>query len=120
MRRKPNSLKSSGGFERFVLDQLADLGNVTSKKMFGGVGLYCDGYFFGIIARDEVYLKVNDETRGVFEAAGSHAFRPYADRPSSMQYYKVPLDVLESAPELVTWARRAVGVARASGTQSRR
>ena len=95
-----------------MLDQLAEVGDVTSKKMFGGVGLYCDGWFFGIIARDELYLKVDDSTRSDFEAAGSHAFRPYPDRPSKMQYYKVPGEVLESAPELVTWTQRAIRVAR--------
>jgi hypothetical protein len=25
--------------------------------MFGGVGLYCDGIFFGLIARDQLYLE---------------------------------------------------------------
>jgi TfoX/Sxy family transcriptional regulator of competence genes len=28
-----------------------------------------------------------------------------------MQYYAVPVDVLESAPELARWAREAVAVA---------
>ena len=111
-RKTDRSLASSEAFETFVLDQLSDLGDVTARKMFGGVGLYCDGYFFGIIARDEVYLKVDDHTRATFEGAGSHPFKPYADRPMTMQYYSVPVDVLESAPELVAWARKAVGVAR--------
>ena len=111
-RRTRKSLASSGGFEAFVLDQLSGLGEVTSRRMFGGIGLYCGGDFFGIIARDELYLKVDDGTRGVFEAAGCHPFKPYADRPVTMQYYAVPVDVLESAPELLAWARKAVGVAR--------
>jgi DNA transformation protein len=116
-KRKPasrtgmKSLASSGGFETFVIDQLSGLGEVLPRKMFGGVGLYCDGLFFALIARDELYLKVDDQTRPFFEAAGSTAFRPYDDRPATMQYYSVPLAVLESAPELVGWARRALGAA---------
>jgi DNA transformation protein len=109
---KLRSLKSSAGFVTFVLDQLGGLGDVTSKAMFGGVGLYCDGLFFGIIARDELYLKADDETRGIFEATGSRPFRPYPNRSGTMQYYSVPLDVLESAPELLPWARKALAVAR--------
>lgn len=108
---RTRSLASSAGFETFVLDQLSDLGDMTSKKMFGGVGLYCDGVFFAIIARDELYLKVDDQTRGAFEAAGSIPFRPYGDRVGTMQYYQVLVDVLESAPELVRWARQAVATA---------
>lgn len=106
------SLASSAGFETFVLDQLDDLGDVSSRKMFGGVGLYRGGLFFGIIARDELYLKVDEQTRGSFEAAGSIPFRPYRTRGGTMKYYSVPVAVLESAPELVRWARRAVSVAR--------
>ena len=110
-KKKTGSLASSAGFETFVLDQLEDLGDVTSRKMFGGVGLYCRGLFFGIIARDELYLKVDDQTRGAFEAAGSRPFRPYRTRGGTMRYYSVPVDVLESAPELTRWARKAVVVA---------
>jgi DNA transformation protein len=113
-RRTGKSLASSSGFEAFVVDQLSDLGDVAARRMFGGVGLYCDGYFFGIIARDELYLKADDGTRGTFEAAGSHPFKPYADRPTTMQYFAVPVEVLESASELVRWARQAVKVARAA------
>ena len=121
-RKSMKSLASSSAFETFVVDQLSELGVVTPRKMFGGVGLYCDTLFFGLIARDQLYLKVDDETRGFFEKAGSTPFRPYDDRPGTMQYYAVPLDVLESAPSLVAWAKRAVGAAsRASqGTTGRR
>src|SRR5262245_43534274 len=92
-RKRLKSLGSSAGFEAFVVDQLTELGEVLPRKMFGGVGLYCDGILFGLIARNELYLKVDDETRGLFEAAGSTPFRPYDDRPVTMQYYVVPLDV---------------------------
>jgi len=109
--RRMRSLTSTAGFEAFVIDQLSELGEVVARKMFGGIGLYCDALFFGIIARDELYLKVDDQTRGAFEAAGASPFRPYHDRPGSMQYYAVPLEVLESAPELARWARRALETA---------
>jgi DNA transformation protein and related proteins len=105
------SLKGSAAFTSFVLDQLDELGDVTSRAMFGGVGLYCRGLFFGIIARDTLYLKVDDENRPEYERARMHAFKPYPDRPGTMQYYQVPVDVLESGMELARWARKAVAVA---------
>lgn len=95
-----------------MLDQLAGLGDVTAKKMFGGVGIYCGGLFFAIIARDELYLKADDHTRARFKAAGAAPFRPYPGRSGKIQYYSVPLEILESAPELERWAREAVAVAR--------
>lgn len=79
--------------------------------MFGGVGLYRRGTFFGIIAGDVLYLKVDDTTRGDYERAGSDPFCPYPERGGTMQYYAVPVDVLESADELARWARLALEVA---------
>ena len=107
----PKSLKVTDAFRTFVLDQLEEIGDVTPRSMFGGVGLYHRGTFFGIIARDVLYLKVDDRNRPEYERAGMKAFKPYRDRPGTMQYYAVPIDVLESAFELAEWARKAVAAA---------
>ncbi len=105
------SLASSESFEAFVLDQLAGAGDILPRKMFGGVGLYSSGLFFGIIANDVLYLKVDEKTKERYVAAKSKPFKPYANRPGTMRYYAVPVDVLESAPELTRWAKEAVLVA---------
>jgi len=124
--RKPSSRKRtfrslavSDAFKLFVLDQLEDLGDVVPRSMFGGVGLYAHGVFFGIIARDVLYLKADDTTRGEYERAGMEPFRPYPDRAGTAQYYAVPVGVLESAAELVEWARKAVVVAARANTTVR-
>lgn len=106
-----NPLKVSDGFRAFVLDQLEEFGDVTAKSMFGGVGLYHNDLFFGILAGDVLYLKADDRTRATFERAGSKPFKPYADRAGTMQYYAVPVGVLESPVELARWARGAVAAA---------
>ena len=97
---------------QYVLEQLERAGRITSRRMFGAVGLYCDTVFFGVIADDTLFFKVGDETRPEYEARGMQPFRPYADRPEvSMSYFTVPADVLDDAEELVAWARRAVKIA---------
>jgi DNA transformation protein and related proteins len=108
-------MRVSEGFKALVLDNLTELGGVIPRSMFGGVGLYCDGVFFGIIAADVIYLKVDAANRGDFERAGMQPFNPYPDRAGTMQYYAVPLEVVESAPELVAWSRKAVAVAERAG-----
>ena len=96
----------------YVLGQLAGLGRVRSRRMFGGAGLYCDEVFFAIIADDTLYLRVDDASRGDYSARGMAAFRPYADRPGiSMSYFAAPAEVLESPEELVLWSRRSVTAA---------
>src|SRR5688572_2808270 len=102
-------------FLQYVLEQLERAGKVTSRRMFGGVGLYGDGVFFGLIDDDTLYFKVDDTTRADYEARGGKAFRPYKDRPEvSMTYYTVPADILDDAEELVAWARRSIAVAASS------
>jgi DNA transformation protein and related proteins len=113
--RRLRSLKVSETFREFVLDQLSELGDVAAKSMFGGVGLYSDGVFFGIIARDALYLKVDDDNRPEYEAAGMGPFNPYLERSHAMKYYEVPLAVLESPMELAAWARRSIAAARGAG-----
>jgi DNA transformation protein and related proteins len=98
----------------YVLEQLADLAGLRSRRMFGGVGLYCEEIFFAIISDDTLYLRVDETSRAEFTSRGMQAFRPYADRPQlSMSYFATPAEVLEDATQLLSWSRRAV---RAAGT----
>jgi DNA transformation protein len=106
------SLKVSDGFKSFVLDQLEELGDVTPRSMFGGVGLYHRGVFFGLLARDTLYLKVGAGSLADYERAGMKPFRPYPGRQTgTTRYYSVPLEVLESPIDLAAWARKAIAAA---------
>ena len=114
------SLKVSDGFRSFVLDQLEELGNVTPRSMFGGVGLYHAGVFFGLLARDTLYLKVDASTLSDYERAGMKPFKPYPGRQTgTMRYYSVPLEILESPIDLAAWARKAIAVAARSPASTR-
>jgi len=104
-------MRVSNAFRVFVLEQLEGVESVRARAMFGGIGLYADDVFFGILAADALYLKVDGSNRGQYEAEGMAAFQPYADKPMIMPYYQVPARVLEDADELTTWARASVRVA---------
>jgi DNA transformation protein and related proteins len=106
------SLKVSDAFKSFVLDQLAGLDQVTPRSMFGGVGLYSDGVFFGIIARDELYFKVDARNLADYKRARMKPFQPFDDRPMTMKYFQVPLEVLESPDDLAAWARKSIEAGR--------
>jgi DNA transformation protein len=101
----------SPGFTDFVVEQLDGSGPITTKRMFGGVGIYSGDTFFAIIDNDILYLKVDDTTRKDFERAGCGPFRPYGDDRETMQYYNVPVAVLEDADSLAAWGRKAIAVA---------
>jgi DNA transformation protein len=100
-------------YRAFVLEQLGRVAPVTSRPMFGGVGVYSDGLFFALIAGETLYLKVDDSNRGDFDAIGMGPFHPFdGDKP--MGYYELRADLLEDADALRPWIHKAVDVARRS------
>jgi DNA transformation protein len=101
----------SESFLNFVLEQLEGIRAISSRRMFGGAGIYSGDHFFAIIAGDRLYLKVDDRTRAQYVRAAMGPFQPFPDRPSMMKYYEVPVHVLEDREELARWAKRAIDVA---------
>jgi DNA transformation protein len=99
-------------YKAFVLEQLAVAGPITARAMFGGVGLYCHGFFFALIADDTLYLKSDETTRPEFERIGSEPFRPFGDDSHVMGYYALPAELLEDRAALQPWAEQAIAVAR--------
>ena len=96
-------------FLDFVQDQLSRLQRVSSKRMFGAIGLYQDACFFGIIAEGRLYFLTGEESRKRYIEQGMKPFE-YAPGESLSSYYEVPVDVLEDDRELCAWAREAVTV----------
>jgi DNA transformation protein len=97
----------------YVLEQLSGVGAITSKRMFGGVGIYLDGLFFALIDDDTLYFKVDSSNRADYEATGMGPFKPFGDDSHVMNYYEVPIEILEDRDRLRLWAERARAVAKA-------
>ena len=99
-------------FRAFVLDQLSrTTPRIRSQSMFGGVGIYGGDLFFGLIADDTVYFKVDDTNRPDFERLGMKPFQPYGEGGEVMQYYQVPAELLEDVDGLRPWVEKAMAVA---------
>jgi DNA transformation protein and related proteins len=95
-----------------TLSPHAGIAGIVAKRMFGGTGFSIDGKTFAIIAMDQLWLKVDDETRAAFEAARCEIFTyESAKKTSTMNYYTVPPDAMESAAMMRPWAERAWGAA---------
>ena len=106
-------LPAPNKFATEVVALLAELSEVRSRAMFGGHGLYCGATFFGLIAYERLFFKVNDDTRSEYIARGTEPFSPSPGK-TMKSYYEVPCEVFENDEELVRWARRAVEVAEVS------
>jgi DNA transformation protein and related proteins len=96
----------------YVLEQLAGLGNVSTRRMFGGVGLYAGELFFGLIDDDTLFFKTDESNAAEYQARRMPRFMPPANRPlGPMGYHQVPAEIIEDGESLVVWARKAVAVA---------
>jgi len=95
-------MSSDASFVTYVEDQLHALGDVRSRAMFGGHGVYAGNVFFAVIASGRLYFKTDARTRARYVDAGMTHFEPLKN------YYEVPVDVIEDDGELVVWAREAV------------
>ena len=54
---------ASAGFAEFLREQLAPLGRVTTRRMFGKTGVFCNGLMLGMVNDDTLYLRVDDQNR---------------------------------------------------------
>jgi DNA transformation protein len=92
----------------FLIEQLSPLGEITARAMFGGHCLYADGFVFALVANNELYLKADDENRGMFETGGLLPFKPFEDKDEVMSYYQAPPEIFEDSAEMRRWCRPAI------------
>jgi len=104
---------SDSGFVSHCLELLAPLGRASSRRMFGGHGLYVDGLCMAMIIHDTLYLKVDDTSRPLLERAGCVPFtyETKTGERHALGYYTAPEEAMESPAEMTPWARRALAAA---------
>ena len=104
----------SDEFKDFILDRLDGVGQVTARRMFGGLGLYMDGLFFALASDNILYFKVNENNLADYQARGAEPFRPFGGDSYAMSYCEVPAEVLDDDETLREWVAKALDAARRS------
>ncbi|MCB2012187.1 MAG: TfoX/Sxy family protein [Geminicoccaceae bacterium] len=105
-----------------ALELLEPLGPVTSKRMFGGHGIFLHERMFALIASEQLYLKVDDTTRPHFEEEGCAPFT-YGRKTGQIRipsYMTAPDDALESPEAMHPWAGLAIEAAMRAGKKGRK
>ena len=107
-------MTASDGFAEFLRDQLTPLGHITTRRMFGKTGVFCDGFMLGMVRDNTLYFRVDDDNRSVFKEA--EAFPPlnYEKKGDTIDlaFWRAPERLFDEPDELVTWARAALVAAR--------
>lgn len=92
--------------EQLLMEKLAGLDGITTKKMFGGYGIFHDGKMFGLIdTKGQAYFKVNDESKSSYESEG-------AQQHSRMPYFSVTETMMGNHELLMERANHSIKISK--------
>jgi|SRR5262245_1031067 DNA transformation protein and related proteins len=105
---------ASDSFAEFVCEQLAPLGRVSMRRMFGKTGVFCDGLMLGMVRDDTLYFRVDEHNRAAFKEAASFPPLNYAKKGDTidLSFWRAPERLFDDSDEFVMWARAALAAAR--------
>src|SRR5215469_10005137 len=105
---------ASDSFAEFLREQLAPLGRVTMRRMFGKTGVFCDGVMLGMVTDNTLYFRVDDQNRAAFKEAESFPPLNYRKKGSTIDlaFWRAPERLFDEPDEFVAWARAALAAAR--------
>jgi DNA transformation protein len=91
-----------------LLRDLAPIGDVSCRKMFGGYGIFEGSTMFALVnSQGELFLKADDSNRPRFEQIG-------AKQHGKMPYFQPSPEVFADEDSLRDWAQVSIEVARAN------
>jgi len=112
---------ASASFAEFLREQLAPLGRISMRRMFGKTGVFCDGFMLGMVRDNTLYFRVDGHNRAEFKEA--EAFPPlnYEKRGQTIDlaFWRAPERLFDEPDELVMWARSALAAARRLAAKSK-
>ena len=105
---------ASADFAEFLCEQLAPLGRISMRRMFGKTGVFCDGVMLGMVTENTLYFRVDEQNRETFKEAQSAPPLNYRKKGTliDLSFWRVPERLIDEPDELVVWARSALAAAR--------
>jgi DNA transformation protein len=105
---------ASDSFAEFLREQLAPLGRVTMRRMFGKTGVFCDGLMLAMVTENTLYFRVDDSNRAAFKEAEAYPPLNYGKqgRTIDLSFGRAPERLFDEPDDLIAWARAALAAAR--------
>lgn len=96
----------------YVKEQLAFLGRISTRSIFGGIGIFIDERLLGIVMDDKLYLHTWEGSRKEYEARGMPQFKPYPNAfDLTTDHHQVPHAIVDDPEQLKAWGQRALTAA---------
>lgn len=85
------------------------LGQIKSRSMFGGFGIFADDTMFALVVKDKLHLRADEKLTEQFKAQG---LEPYVYKkrgfPVVTKYYAVEQDIENNSQQILSVARLAL------------
>jgi DNA transformation protein len=104
----------SSEYVELLKDLSRPIPGIGFRRMFGADCMFHDGLMFAILHEERLYLKVDEDTRGLFDEEGLPPFTyPHKDGTTGTLsgYRLAPERLYDEGDEFCDWARRAIAVA---------
>ena len=113
---------ASDSFAEFLREQLAPLGPLTMRRMFGKTGVFCDGLMLAMVTDNTLYFRVDDDNRAAFAEAASFPPLNYEKKGNTidLSFWRAPDRLFDEPDELVRWAQIALAAARRVAAKTKR
>ncbi|WP_375750289.1 TfoX/Sxy family DNA transformation protein [Vibrio sp. HN007] len=88
-------------------------GQVKSRSMFGGFGIFVDEAMFALVVNDSLHIRSSDSTIEEFKSSG---YEPYVYKkrgfPVVTKYFALPDNIWENTDDILTLAKHALELAK--------
>ena len=96
----------------YVEEQLAFLGRISTKSIFGGIGIFVDERLLGIVMDEKVYLHTDASNLPAYQDRGMPQFKPYPNAfDLTTDHHQVPAEIVDDPVLLKQWGEQALAAA---------
>lgn len=90
----------------WLKEKLQVIDGVSSKKMFGGFGIFHDGKMFALVnSKGQTYLKSDEMIKAKFDTSGS-------SQHGKMPYFSLTDEVFKDHDKLISWVQESMAISK--------
>ena len=95
-------------FTEYMHEVFEPFGPITTRRMFGGHGVYHHGLMLALVFKDQLYLKTDAHNVGEFLRLNLPAFTfEQKGKPVQLSYRQAPDAMLDDREQARLWAQSA-------------
>src|SRR5687768_10099859 len=96
----------------YVTENLAFLGQISNRNIFGAIGIYVEERLLGIVIDETLYLHTGPSNQQDYLSRGMAQFKPYPNAfDLTTDHHRVPEEIVEDPQQLKAWGERSLTAA---------